>query len=306
MEVSKTYDCVVVGAGPAGLTAAIYLARFRRDVLVVDAGGSRAAKIPRSHNYPAFPNGIRGTTLLSRMRAQAAIYDVPVLSASVTDLKVLKQGFRLDTDDAAYWAARVVLATGVIDNEPKIPGVQEAVARGLIRVCPICDGYEVTGKCVGVIGIDDHSAREALFLTTYSDKVSLIHIGGPKALTAETREKLRAAGVPVIETPVDRVVLDQRRTAALCFAGGEAHEFETLYMGLGVTPRAGLAVDAGAKLDPDGRLVVGGHQETSVPGLYAVGDVVRGLNQISTAEGEGAIAATDIHNGLPRRPLSPG
>ena len=295
---THTYDCVVVGAGPAGLTAAIYLARFRRAALVIDGGASRAAWIPTSHNHPGFPKGIRGKTLLARMRRQAETYGARIRPGEVSDLKVLKSGFRLQIAAGTLRARTVILATGVVDNEPDVPGVKESVLKGLLRVCPICDGYEVTGQRVGVIGADDHAAAEAGFLTTYSDDVWLIHAGAPGALSAPARRRLKAWGVGVIETPIDSVVLDRRRITTLCFAPGEPRRFDAIYSALGVTPRASLAVDAGARLDRTGRLFVDEHQETSVPGLYAAGDVVRGLNQISTAQGEGAVAATDIHNAL--------
>ncbi len=265
---------------------------------MIDSGASRAAWIPRSHNLPGYPKGIRGKTLLARMRQQAELYGARIRADYVSDLKALKSSFRLETRDGTIRARRVILATGVVDNEPDVPGIEEAVLSGLVRVCPICDGFEVIGKSVGVIGKDDHGAREARFLTTYSDDVWLIHTGACDALSQAERKRLKAAGVGVIETPIERVMLDRRRIAALCFGPGEPRRFDALYSGLGITPRASLAVDAGARLDAEGRLFVGSHQETSVAGLYAAGDVVRGLNQISTAEGEGAIAATDIHNGL--------
>jgi thioredoxin reductase (NADPH) len=288
----------VVGAGPAGLTAAIYLARFRRSFCVIDGGGSRAAWIPRSHNHPGFPGGISGKALLGRMRRQAEAYGADIRKGHVEGLEALNDGFRLATAEGPIRARKVILATGVIDNEPDVPGVEEAVRRGLIRVCPICDGYEIIGKAVGVIGDGPHGAREARFLTTYSDDVSLIHIGRKGDLPAPERRRLAAAEVRLIETSIDRVLLDRRRVAALCFAGGEPTSFDALYAALGVTPRTALAMEAGAMLDKTGRLVVGEHQETSVQGLYAAGDVVRGLNQISVAQGEGAIAATDVHNTL--------
>jgi thioredoxin reductase (NADPH) len=292
------HDCVVVGAGPAGLTAAIYLGRFRRDVRVVESGASRAARIPLSRNHPGFPEGVRGRDLLARMRQQAETYGATIESGRVRDLRRTTGGFRLRTGETEIAARTVLIATGVVDVEPEIPGVQEAVAQGLLRICPICDGYETIGTRVGVIGRDAHAAREAIFLRTYSDEVALVHGGDPEALSADCRAELAEAGVEIIETPIDSVVLDRERIAAICFGPDARREFDSLYAALGVQPRNQLAVRAGARLDDSGRLVVGEHQETSVPGLYAAGDVVRGLNQISTAEGEGAIAATHIHNVL--------
>jgi len=265
---------------------------------VIDAGGSRAACIPRSHNHPGFPGGIGGKALLARMRRQALAYGADIREGHVESLTPTGDGFALRTSAGSLRARKLILASGVIDNEPETPGAEAAVRRGLLRICPICDGYEVIGKTVGVIGDGALGAREALFLTTYSKDVSLIHVGRPAALPKADRERLAAAGVGLIETSIERVVLDRRRIAALCLGPGEPKAFGALYAALGVTPRAALAVEAGAKRDKAGRLVVGEHQETSIPGLYAAGDVVRGLNQISVAEGEGAIAATHVHNSL--------
>jgi thioredoxin reductase (NADPH) len=290
-------DCVVVGGGPAGLTAAIYLARFRRRFVVVESGESRAGWIPRSHNHPGFPDGVRGATLLARMRRQAGRYGADIRRGRVEGLKPARGGFRLELEGEALLARTVILATGVHDNAPPIPGLEDGVARGLVRICPICDGYEVIGQRVGVMGLDDHCAREATFLRTYSDDVAFIHLGA-EALPKTTAQALRKAGVEVIESAIRGVTLERRRITAFDFGAGEPRAFDVVYSALGVTPRARLAIQAGAALDDSGRLVVGAHQETSVPGLYAAGDVVRGLNQISTAQGEGAIAATDVHNRL--------
>lgn len=291
-------DCVVIGAGPAGLTAAIYLARFRRRFVVLESGASRASWIPRTRNHPGFPRGVSGTLLLSRMRRQAERYGARIVGGHVDDLSPDGAGFRLVADGQPFAARKVILATGVVDNEPSIPGVEAGIARGLLRICPICDGYEVIGQTVAVIGNDAHSAAEALFLTTYSDAVTLIHTGAAQDLPGEMRRKLAEAGVDVIETPIESVVLDCGRLTALCFGPDGARRFDNVYSALGVQPHAGLAISAGARQDDNGRLYVDDHQETSVPGLYAAGDVVRGLNQISTAEGEGAVAATGVHNAL--------
>lgn len=292
------HDAAIVGAGPAGLTAAIYLGRFLRNFVLFDSGDSRASWIPRSHNHPGFPDGVNGIDLLRRMRAQAERYGAVVSKAKVTDLAVAEGGFWLRADGQDHFARTVLLATGVSDNEPPLPGVEGAIRRGLIRICPICDGYEVMDKTVGVIGDSELGAREALFLKTYTNRLSLIHVGPSKALGRETRAKLQAENIELIETAMDQVILDAKRITALCFGPGWPRRFDALYSALGIEPRTELAMQVGVRFGPDRRLKVDDHQQTSVPGLYAAGDMVRGLNQISTAEGEAAIAATAMHNRL--------
>jgi thioredoxin reductase (NADPH) len=292
-------DCVVIGAGPAGLTAAIYLARFQRDFLVIDGQASRAAWIPRTRNHPGFPDGVRGKTLLGRMRRQAELYGARIEAATVTALRPVDAGFEIAlAGDRTLAARKVILATGVKDNPLPLAGFEDAVAKSLVRICPICDGYEVRGQRVAVIGADIHAAREAAFLTTYTPHVCLIHTAAPQTLDAEARAMLAKAGVEILESGIDKIILDRRRIAALCLGPGEPRAFDAVYSALGITPRTHLAIEAGARVDDEGRLYVGAHQETSIPGLYAAGDMVRGLNQISVAEGEGAIAAVDLHNAL--------
>jgi thioredoxin reductase (NADPH) len=291
-------DAVIVGAGPAGLTAALYMGRFRRRVLVIDGGDSRAAWIPTTHNHPGFPDGVAGTTLLELQREHALRYGALIRPGMVEALSVVDDGFKLKLDGETLHAATVLLACGVEDNAPALPEVDEAVRRTLLRICPICDGYEVTGQRVGVIGDGPLGAREALFLRTYADELTLIHIAAPDALPAEERALLAQAGVTVIEAPIESVELQPDRPRALCFSDTGRVAFDSLYSALGVTPRTGLALAADARHDDQGRLVVDDHQQTSIPGLYAAGDMVRGLNQITTAQGEAAIAATAMHNQL--------
>lgn len=291
-------DAIVVGAGPAGLTAALYLGRFRRRVLVVDGGDSRAAWIPITHNHPGFPDGVAGTALLALQRDHALRYGAVIQQGAVEGLTVVDDGFELALDGRPLRAPTVLLACGVEDNAPDLPQVDKSVRRTLLRICPICDGFEVTGQRVGVIGHGALGAREALFLRTYADRLTLIHIAAPEALPAEERALLAQAGVAVIEAPIEDVELQPDRPRALCFSGAGRVEFDALYSALGVTPRTGLALAAGARHDDQGRLVVDDHQQTSIPGLYAAGDMVRGLNQITTAQGEAAIAATAMHNRL--------
>jgi thioredoxin reductase (NADPH) len=280
-------EVVIVGAGPAGLTAATYLGRFRRRVLVVDAGEPRACWIPLSHNMPGFPAGVSGPDILRRMREQALEYGAEIRPGRVERVM----------DGQRIGARAVLLATGVVDHHPDLPGVERAVQRALVRICPICDGYEATDKAVAILGDSDKGAREAAFMRTYSDRVTLIHIGPADRLTQA--DEMARLGVEVIAAPLEAVRLEQDRVTALGW-GGQSRAFDLVYSALGTSPNAELARDLGARLAADGRLEVDLHQATSLPGLWAAGDVVRGLNQIAVATAEAAVAATDIHNALRR------
>lgn len=291
-------DTLIVGAGPAGLTAATYLARFRRSVLIADAGAPRASWIPLSHNMPGFPEGITGDHILSRMREQALEYGATIRPGAVQALARHGEGFTATLADGETVMARaVLLATGVVDHHPDLPGVERAIERALVRICPICDGYEATDKVVAVIGHSDMGAREAAFLRTYSDRVTLIHVGPPEDLTE--RAALADLGVDVVETLIETVRIENDRVTAFCW-NGEDRAFDLVYSALGTSPNAELAQALDARLADDGRLEVDLHQRTSVPGLWAAGDVVRGLNQIAVATAEAAVAATDMHNALRR------
>jgi len=290
-------EVLIIGAGPAGLTAATYLGRFRRRTLVVDGGAPRACWIPLSHNMPGFPAGITGADILTRMREQAQEYGAVIAPGRVENLAQEGKGFVAEIEGRAIRARAVLLATGVVDHHPDLPGVEQAVQKALVRICPICDGYEATDKAVAVIGHSDKGAREAAFMRTYSDRVTLIHIGPADALSR--RDELDRLGVELILAPLEAVELEQDRVTALTW-GGQTRAFDLVYSALGTSPNAELAKGLGVRLSGDGRLEVDLHQATSVPGLYAAGDVVRGLNQIAVATAEAAVAATDIHNRLRR------
>jgi len=288
-------EVLIIGAGPAGLTAATYLARFRRRVLVADGGAPRACWIPLSHNMPGFPQGITGDAILKRMTDQALEYGAVIEPGRVEALTRIDEGFAVRLNGREVRVRAVLLATGVVDHHPDLPGVERAIERALVRICPICDGYEAIDKAVAVIGGDDKGVREAAFLRTYSDRVTLIHVGPADALTGEA--ELERLGVELIRAPIDNVELEGDRVTALGW-GGSFRVFDLVYSALGTAPAADLAKGLGARLGEDGRLVVDPHQATSIAGLYAAGDVVRGLNQIAVAGAEAAVAATAIHNAL--------
>lgn len=291
-------DCLIVGGGPAGLTAALYLARFRRRFVLFDAGASRADWIPLSHNHAGFPDGIAGPELRRRMRAQAERYGADMRPGDVSRLERTGDGFRATVGGTAHEARFVLLATGVIDEEPKLPNLYDAVRRGLIRHCPICDAYEVIDRKVAVIGHGTGGLGEAAFLRHYTADLTLLTLGAPMDPDLDDYRRMAEKGLKLVEQPVAEVIIEQDRIARLRLADGRMLSFDTIYSALGCAPRNDLARALGARLDEDGRLLVDDHQESSVRGCFAAGDIVRGLNQISVAMGQAAVAATSIHNRL--------
>jgi thioredoxin reductase (NADPH) len=296
----RNVDCLIVGGGPAGLTAAIYLARFHLSVLVADSGDSRAALIPKTRNHAGFPEGISGPNLLRRMNQQARIYGTRIEDTTVSALHIDGDGFRAVTDAGAIAARAVLLATGVVNNRPDMPDDvhDEALARGLLRYCPICDGYEVTDQAIGVIGTGARGMREALFLRGYSADITLIAPGDEHRLDEGQQAELAKAGVALLAGP-SAFVLGPHGVSVFTDAGH--FSFASIYPALGSVVRSDLAVALGAKVGEEGCMLVDSHQRSSIPGLYAAGDVVLGLDQISHAMGEGGVAATTIRNDLAGR-----
>lgn len=291
-------DCVVVGGGPAGLTAAIYLARFHLGVRVIDAGNSRAATIPMTRNHAGFPDGIAGVELVDRMRMQARRYGAELVRAEVAGLKVAASGLHVSVGDEVVATRSVLLATGVVNRRPPMTDDLHAtaLARGLLRYCPICDGYEVTDRRVAVFGTGGHGTREAIFLRSYTADVTLIAPGGQHDLSPEQRALLAKSGIAMVDGPADAFAIDGDQIRLHTVEGDL--RFDSLYPALGSDINSALAIDLGAARSDEGCLIVDAHQRTNIARLYAAGDVVKGLDQISHAMGEGGVAATTIRNDL--------
>jgi thioredoxin reductase (NADPH) len=273
----------------------MYLARYRRNILLIDSGHSRAALIPQSHNYPGFP-GIAGPELLHRMREQA--HGARLESGKVQSVQLLgeEEGFLAEANGREVRARYVVIATGLVDGRPPVQGLTDPVAGGAIRFCPICDGYEALDKRIGVLGTMQAAGKEALFLRTYSPHVSLFPTDDSDFECA-LRTQLTVVGIKLARYPLR---VDQRNESIVVLCeGGESHQMDILYPALGCNVRSQLATNLGAKCTEIGTLEVDAHQQTTVEGIYAVGDVVTDLHQLTVATGHAAVAATNIHNRLP-------
>lgn len=293
-------DCLIIGGGAAGLTAAVYMGRYRRRALILDNGGSRLQWIPRTRNLAGFPDGIEGPELLARMREHARKYGVPMQQTTVERLQRRDDGsFRAESADGAWNARFVILATGARDVEPEIDGMAAAIKAGQVRYCPVCDGYETQGQRVAVLGRAGHGLRESLFISNWARELTWLAMATQDEVDPSELAQLRQAGVRIAASPPQRIECGVDGAGVRVeLQDGQVLEFDTLYPALGLHHACDLATALGARARDDGQLEVDAHQQTTVQGLYVAGDVAVDLNQISVAAGHAAIAATAIHNRL--------
>ncbi|UVW27328.1 NAD(P)/FAD-dependent oxidoreductase [Massilia sp. H6] len=306
MDCDRTvFDTLIIGGGPAGLTAALYLRRFTRQVALVDKGNSRLSWIPVSHNYPGFPDGINGKVLLEKLRQQLGNYGGSVMPGEIISLRLEDGQFVAEYAPAdgggncELRALTVLLASGVADAGMPVERWDEAVLSGAVRLCPVCDGWDVIDKRIGVVTSETNPVGHALFMRTFSADVLLFERCDESTLTTEEKQQLAAAGVRHVLSPLAGVTMSQDMTPILHTKDGEDYHCDVFYPMLGETARSDLASALGAETVECRKLLVDEHCRTSVPGLFAIGDVTRGLNQIAVATGQAALAATAIHNALP-------
>ena len=287
------HDALVVGGGPAGLAGALYLARYRRGVVLIDSGDSRAVRIPHSHNVAGFVNGVSGADLLAPMRRQAEQVGVRFITGSVERLLADRDGFRVHWAQGEAAARTVLLATGATDIEPLMPDVAQAVRQGALRYYPACDGYEVSGSHVGVLCSSPTGLHEAIYLRHFTPHLHVFVTPPGSAFSGEDQRLMAERGIVLHADPVRDFRLYQGR---LSIRHGDGETVcDSLYAALGMQVHSQLAAECGARRDADGYLLTDRHQQTSVPGLYCAGDVAKGLKQISVAIGAAAIAASAMH-----------
>ena len=297
---SEQWDCLIVGAGPGGLSAALYMARFLRRVLVLHDGTSRTLRISKTHNVPGFPDGVAGPDLIARMTEHAMRFGAQVREARVVSASRARDRFELETDDGARFSApTLILATGLFMNQIALAhDVHEAaMCAGVVRYCPICDGYEHSHDRIAVVGCDEQGAKEALFLRRYSSDITLV----PRAfneLDAQERSELQEAGITTLESALDHFEFRSDTMQVYLKEQAEPLVFDVVYPALGTRQRTELAQSLGVVVNDAGAVDARAPYGTTVAGLYCIGDIVDGLDQISVAMGHGAIAATKAHNFL--------
>ncbi len=296
-NLSSPLDCVIVGGGAGGLTAAIYLTRFRRNVLLMDSGRSRLNLIPTSHNYPGFPSGIKGQELLHRLNIQARKFGASIQNGFVS--KILKHGaqlFTIECEDFTLYAKTIILATGATDVTPTIEGSEKALKNTTLRYCPICDGFEAINKKVAVLGRGAHGVKETHFIHHYAKDLTFINSSDtPDPM--EDLNSLTENNIKIFDGNINSLSFTESGLSGVS-CDGSTTSFDILYSALGLKANNELAKILELEMDGDGQVEIDEHMQTSMKAVFAIGDVACGLNQISVAAGQAAIAATAIHNSI--------
>jgi thioredoxin reductase len=287
------YDVAIIGGGAAGLSAALVLGRARRRVAVVDAGEPRNA--PASHMQGFLSrDGMSPADLLAVGRSEAAGYGVELINDRVS---AVEPGFIVHLlGGDVLTARRIVVATGLTDKLPDIPGVPERWGRDLLH-CPYCHGWEVRDQPLGVLGTEPGSVEHALLVRQWSDDV--IFFAHTYPLDASERAALDARGVHVIDGAVASLATVDDRLTAVHLTDGRAIPRAAVFIRPGFLSRdGGLISSLGCDVDPAGFVKVDGAGRTSVPGVWAAGNATNPRAQVITAAGEGSAAAIAINNDL--------
>jgi thioredoxin reductase (NADPH) len=291
-----TYDAVIIGGGPAGLTAAIYLARSLRSVAVVDCDRpARSDWVQVNHNYLGFPDGISIVDLGKRGRAQAEQYGARFYETEATSISRLDGEFEVTAGQHKLCGRAVILATGVTDNWVEFPGYEEFIGRSM-HWCIVCDGYEMQGQRVLVVGDDEHAAQVAMQMVRFTNDVSLLVRMEAPEMDQRLRQALSARGIRVMSGEIATARAREPGVfAAVVLAGGEEIEVDHLFSEQGARPNVALAESMGIDLTDDGYIRVDTEGRTSMAAIYAAGDVTRLFShQVVTAAHEGATAATSL------------
>lgn len=291
------YDALIIGGGPAGLSAAVYLARFTRRVLVLDSGAGRSSFAQRNDNYLGFPEGVTTRELRELGRKQAERFGAEFKTCRVERLEPIDGGIRVFTTEGDYEGRTILFATGVTDVWPRFPQVEDWVGRQVFW-CITCDGFRTLGKTVVCFGNTDEAAVTTLQMLLFTDRLTLVADPELARFSDEKRADLKAMGITVCLARPDRleIATDGKHITAVCLDDGTHVPCDYVFSLLGVRPNTGLARELGVALDEDGYIVMDEEGYTSVPGVFAAGDLTRMYTQqVASAVHAGAEAAQTMN-----------
>lgn len=297
------WDCIIVGGGPAGLSAALILGRVRRRVLVLDAGTPRNHCSASMHGYLT-RDGIPPADFLRTARAELEPYEsVTLLDEEAVDAERVDGGFRVRTAGGeTLEGSTLLLATGVVDDVPTIDGIERFYGR-TVHHCPYCDGWEHRDRPIAVYGCDDVAAKYAMAMLAWSRDVIFCTNGYP-GVTPELGAELGAHGIPVYPQKIVRLEGEGDRLARIVLDDGCVLDRAALFFCTGQRQRSGLPAKLGCHFTEAGAVATGDSEATDVPGLFVAGDASRDAQLVIVAAAEGALAAVAINTLLTRRDLS--
>jgi thioredoxin reductase len=289
------WDCVVVGAGPAGLNAALVLGRARWRVLVLDDGSPRNYATHEMHGVLGH-DGLDPAELRARGRAELTRYGVQVVPLEVEYAEVVDAGVRVTSPGRTEVTRTLLLATGMLDELPDIPGFADVWGTSA-HTCPYCDGFEHRDERLAVLAAGDRAEHLAVLLRQWSDDVILLS-NGPHNLAPDQLARVDAIGVPVIETPVTGLDSHDGRLRHVRLGDGETLDRDALFFYVGWRLRTDLARALGCELRDDGSIAVGTNQATTVDRVYAAGNASDPRALVPAAAGSGTTAAVTINTRL--------
>lgn len=292
------YDVAIVGGGPAGLSAALWLARYLHSVVVIDSGEPRNWET-RGVNGFLGSQGIKSPDLRRRGREDAERFGAELVAAVVDEVdNVNGERFVLTLQSGdKIESRRLLLAIGIKDVWPRIPGLADCYGE-TVHVCPDCDGYETKDCETVVVGSGRKAVGMALALANWTSKIVICTNGEPANMEQKHLDKLKALNIPVLEEKIEKVSSENREIRCVTLEGGMQLDCERLFFAIGQYPADDLGAQLKCKRDDSGLIEIDAHYRTSVLNVFAAGDIVPGPQLAVAAASDGAIAALAIHASL--------
>ncbi|MHC1764629.1 MAG: NAD(P)/FAD-dependent oxidoreductase [Verrucomicrobiia bacterium] len=297
MQTSEDWEAIVIGAGLAGLSAAIYLGRALRRTLVIDDQRSLALWEPDVQNYLGFPEGVPGEELLRRGEVQAKRYGVHFAVDTIQSARREDGRFVISSKERTYRGSRLLLATGLFHLPPDVPGVKECLGQSMF-FCKDCDAYRVQGKRIAILGRNNEAVEYALAMLLFSPCVIVATNGKSPGWDEQHATWLKEYDIPVFPQEIVAVEHSARQVLSVVFKDHGRFAVDSVFTTRGDVYHNQIAEHLGARLDEEGQIVVNARKETTVKGFYAAGCVTPANCQMIIAAGEGAAAAQAINRDL--------
>ena len=309
----ENYDIIIIGAGPAGLTAGMYAGRQNSKTLVIDKGmaGGLGLEVPMMQNYPGF-DLVSGMELIGKMKAQSENYCEILENTVIVSIEKCEDGFHLKTknspllmtsDDEGekeFFSKSLILATGASHRHLNVPGENEFLGRG-VAYCATCDGMFFIGKDILMVGGGNSAAQEALYLKNLGCNVKLVHRRDELRCEHHLQKALEENEIEILwNSTIEEIKGDIAVDSVTLLRNGVKEDYKTdaVFVAIGDDPSNGIAKDLGVALDEDGYIITDKNQATNVDNVYSAGDITGGVKQWIVACGEGAVAAISAYNKL--------